>query len=123
MRKLSSRKNNRHGRVNGSKLRATTETDIQRYIKEDGDDEFDLSDGQVIRGSPLVDVKSIRRKLRLSQAQFAGRYGLSRRTLQQWEQGRAVPDGPARALLEIISRYPEAARRAIAKNGASKIKS
>lgn len=122
MRKLSARKNNRHGRVNGSKLRATTETDIQRYIEEDGDHEFDLSDGQVIRGSPLLDVKSIRRKLRLSQSQFAGRYGLSRRTLQQWEQGRAVPDGPARALLEIISQYPEAARRAIAKNGASKIK-
>ena len=43
----------------------------------------------------------------LSQAQFAKLIGVSLRTLQEWEQGRKRPSGPAAALLRIVSRDPE----------------
>src|SRR5579863_8990878 len=44
-----------------------------------------------------VDVKAIRRKTGMSQSQFASAFALSKRTLQEWEQGRASPDGTVRA--------------------------
>ena len=53
-------------------------------------------------------VKSIREKLDLSQSAFAGLLGVSVRTLQEWEQGRRNPKGPAQALLRVADRHPEA---------------
>ena len=53
------------------------------------------------------DAKTIRAKTGLSQSAFAGVLGVSVRTLQEWEQGRRQPQGPARALLAIASRCPE----------------
>lgn len=55
-----------------------------------------------------VDVKRIRKGYRLTQAEFAAMLGVSLRTLQNWEQGRRVPDGPARVLLQVAARHPEA---------------
>ena len=49
----------------------------------------------------------IRSKLKLSQAAFAGFLGVSKRTLQDWEQGRRSPQGPAIALLRIAEQHPE----------------
>ena len=60
------------------------------------------------------EVKAIRRRSGLSQAAFAASYGLNLRTLQDWEQGRAQPDGPARAYLLVIDREPRAVARALA---------
>ena len=60
------------------------------------------------------EVKAIRRRSGLSQAAFAAGYGLSLRTLQDWEQGRAEPDGPARASLVVIDRELRAVARALA---------
>jgi putative transcriptional regulator len=45
--------------------------------------------------------------------EFAKLFGLSKRTLEHWEHGRRVPSGPARALLTVIAREPEAVRRAL----------
>ena len=53
-------------------------------------------------------VKSIREKIGLSQSAFAGLLGVSVRTLQEWEQGRRTPKGPAQALLRVADRHPEA---------------
>ena len=53
-------------------------------------------------------VKSIREKMGLSQSAFAGLLGVSVRTLQEWEQGRRSPKGPAQALLRVADRHPEA---------------
>ena len=53
-------------------------------------------------------VKSIRKKMGLSQSAFAGLLGVSVRTLQEWEQGRRIPKGPAQALLRVADRHPEA---------------
>ncbi len=52
--------------------------------------------------------REIRAKLNLSQAAFAGLMGVSLRTVQDWEQGRRRPSGPALALLRIAEQRPEA---------------
>jgi putative transcriptional regulator len=52
-------------------------------------------------------IKTLRANLNLSQAQFAKTIGISVKTLQNWEQARRSPQGPARALLQIIAKYPE----------------
>ena len=51
--------------------------------------------------------KIIRAKLKLSQSAFAGLLGVSIRTIQDWEQGRRSPQGPAIALLRIAEQHPE----------------
>ena len=60
-----------------------------------------------------VIVKGLRSKLGMSQGSFAARFGISPATLRNWEQGRRSPEGPARVLLTIIDREPEAVRRAL----------
>ena len=62
--------------------------------------------------SPL-DVKAIREKTGLTQARFAIIMGVSVRTLQNWEQGHRIPQGPAVSLLRIVENDPEAALKAI----------
>jgi putative transcriptional regulator len=51
--------------------------------------------------------KVIRTRLKLSQSAFAGLMGVSLRTVQDWEQGRRKPSGPAVALLRIVEQRPE----------------
>ena len=60
-----------------------------------------------------MDVKKIRAKLRVSQGQFAVMIGVSKATLQNWEQGRREPAGPAKALLRIAEKKPEAVLEAL----------
>ena len=60
-----------------------------------------------------TDVKSIRLKLGKSQAEFALMIGVSLATLQNWEQGRRMPEGPARALLKIAADNPKAVADAL----------
>lgn len=52
--------------------------------------------------------REIREKLGLSQSAFASLMGVSRRTIQAWEQGQRQPQGPARALLRVAEQHPEA---------------
>jgi putative transcriptional regulator len=54
------------------------------------------------------DVKAIREKYGLSQTKFAKLLGISPATLRNWEQGRRKPEGPARILLFIADKHPEA---------------
>ncbi len=51
--------------------------------------------------------QEIRRKLHLSQSAFAALMGVSVRTIQDWEQGRRTPKGPAKSLLRIAEQHPE----------------
>ncbi|MBI3449884.1 MAG: helix-turn-helix domain-containing protein [Acidobacteria bacterium] len=55
-----------------------------------------------------ADIRGIRTKLKLSQGDFALMIGVSVATLQNWEQGRRVPEGPARALLKVAAENPKA---------------
>jgi putative transcriptional regulator len=54
------------------------------------------------------EIKNVREKLNVSQNEFALMIGVSVRTLQNWEQGRRKPEGPAKALLRIASKNPSA---------------
>jgi putative transcriptional regulator len=60
-----------------------------------------------------LDVKAIRSKIGMSQEEFARHFGVSKRTVQDWEQCRRRPAGPSRAFLVVIDREPEAVRRAL----------
>lgn len=64
---------------------------------------------------PIVDVRAVRRRLRLSQSEFAAKFGFLPATLRNWEQGRTRPDGPARVLLAVIARHPDAVEDALRK--------
>jgi putative transcriptional regulator len=59
------------------------------------------------------DVKAIRENLRLSQSEFANLMRVNVRTLQNWEQHRRRPTGPAAALLKIVAHAPELALQAL----------
>jgi putative transcriptional regulator len=61
-----------------------------------------------------VDVKAIRKRLGLTQVAFAQRYGFELSSIRNWEQGRRQPEGPARILLLVIDKEPEAVHRALA---------
>ena len=60
-----------------------------------------------------ADVKAIRTGLKKSQAEFALMIGVSVATLQNWEQGRRQPEGPARALLKVAAENPKAVEQAL----------
>ncbi len=58
-------------------------------------------------------VVALRKRLKLSRKEFADRFGLDVRAVQEWEQGRRVPDRAARVLLTVIDRDPESVVRAL----------
>ena len=62
-----------------------------------------------------MDVKAIRQRLDKSQSEFALMIGVSVSTLQNWEQGRRRPVGPARALLRVAAQSPEIVAAALSK--------
>lgn len=72
-----------------------------------------LKPGRVAEFRP-DDVRAIRVKLAKSQEEFAMMIGVSVATLQNWEQGRRRPEGPARALLRVAARNPRAVADALA---------
>ncbi len=106
------------GQVDWQRLRGTTERQIAEQIASDTDvpemTGADLRRARRVYNPPLPNVRALRHKLGLSQAEFAQRFGLSVRTVQQWEQGRSVPDRPARILLRVIEAAPQAVERALA---------
>lgn len=69
------------------------------------------ADGQVeateLLNGPQWQVLAARMASGLTQSQFAKAAGVSVRTLQEWEQGRKAPSGPAQSLLRLVSRHPE----------------
>jgi putative transcriptional regulator len=74
--------------------------------------------GKAVPGSRTTvlhepDARAIREAASISQAQFARLIGVNLRTLQNWEQGRTRPTGPARALLKIVASDPKAAIAAL----------
>ncbi len=111
----------RRVKADWAKIHATTEADIARHAREDGtlmpsDRAWKkmLREGRVKLVPPLkVDVRGIRERLKLSQSDFAARFGFTASAVRQWEQGRRQPHGPARVLLTIIDREPNAVRRAL----------
>ena len=83
------------------------------------EDALAYADGDSTRGAEQqvkvadVDITHLREKLGLSQDRFAALFGLSSRKVRNWEQGVRHPEGPARILLQVIDREPEAVMRAL----------
>jgi DNA-binding transcriptional regulator YiaG len=76
--------------------------------------EAELGEMVVVFPPPTPDqVRALRAKLGLSQSQFALRFGFTIDTVQQYEQGRRRPSGPASTLLRVIEAEPEAVIRAL----------
>lgn len=119
MKRYSAEQARRKARVHRKRVAATTEAEIARQAVEEGsgtegvDFEAALAEGRMRVMTPL-DVAAIRAKTGLSQERFARAFQISPHTLRNWEQGRRVPEGPARALLLAIDRAPEAVMRALA---------
>ena|SRR5436309_15593332 len=64
---------------------------------------------------PLIDIKALRESLGLSQAEFARAYGISPRSLQDWEQGRRRPESAVRAYMAVIRNSPNEVAEALRK--------
>ena len=71
-----------------------------------------LKPGRIFKFNPVA-VKNIRKKLHVSQSKFAHMIGVSIDTLQNWEQGRRNPEGPALALLKVAETDPETVMKAL----------
>lgn len=78
--------------------------------------------GAIMRGEDVphrrtvvtdINVRALRERIGLTQAQFSMMFGVSIRTLQNWEQGRREPEGPAKALLRVVEREPQAVLNAL----------
>ena len=67
----------------------------------------ELKPARTFHLNPKTDIVKVRGKLGLSQSKFAAVMGISADTLQNWEQGRRSPTGPARVLLKIATKHPE----------------
>jgi len=102
--------------VDLERLRNTTDEEIAEQIASDRDtapDMGDLSGWRIVHNASAQDVRRIRTDLGLSQIVFAERFGLSVRTVEEWEQGRSVPDQSARVLLRVINAAPETVERVL----------
>src|SRR5471032_3103549 len=64
---------------------------------------------------PTPPVRDLRRRARLTQLEFAARLGVPVETIRNWEQGKRMPRGPARALLAVIANAPETVFAALAR--------
>jgi putative transcriptional regulator len=99
------------------------EWDMRRLrLKADGRI-VELRDGREFPLAPVMPVaapidaavRDLRRRARLTQQEFAARLGVPVETIRNWEQGKRMPRGPARALLAVIAHAPETVFAALAR--------
>jgi putative transcriptional regulator len=86
----------------------TTEADIRRHMIEDGED----PDAEPCFAPPVL-AQDVRKKLGLTQPQFAQLLGIPVATLRNWEQNRFTMEPAAQTLLKLVDREPDAALRAL----------
>jgi putative transcriptional regulator len=67
----------------------------------------ELKAARVVKVNEKADIVRVRGKLGLSQSKFAAILAISADTMQNWEQGRRSPTGPAKVLLKIAAKHPE----------------
>jgi putative transcriptional regulator len=88
---------------------AQTDEDIARNVARDPDAAPILTDGE----TAAAIARTVRKRLGLSQAEFAARFHVPVGTLRDWEQNRRQPDAPALAYLRVIAREPEMVAQAL----------
>lgn len=99
-------------RTDWARLEAMTEDEIEANALADPDNP-PLTDAELRRMQPVPNPKQIRRRLHLTQAEFAARFHLPLGTLRDWEQGAREPDSAARILLRVIDKNPDAVIEAL----------
>lgn len=106
------------GKTDWHKVKSLTEKQIKIAAKSDPDAKL-LTKSQLkkfkrVHAPDEIDVKAIRNKLHVSQQEFAAYFGVSVRTLQEWEQHRRKPSTVARNFLKVIDKAPKAVLKALA---------
>jgi putative transcriptional regulator len=92
------------GRIDKRRVDSTTEKEIASHKLMD-ETEANMDAARFAR--------RVRKRLGFSQAEFAERIHVSLDTIRNWEQGKRVPNGAAKALLQVLDRAPEAALAAL----------
>ncbi|MGH6877799.1 MAG: helix-turn-helix domain-containing protein [Rhizomicrobium sp.] len=107
-------------KVDWSMIARSRDNDIAAQIASDPDTSPVFTDAELARARRVVpeasprSVRTLRRRLGLTQREFADRYGFSVETIRNYEQGHRRPTGPARVLLQVIANEPDAITRALA---------
>lgn len=102
------------GRTDWNKVRGLSDKQIRDAAKTDPDAAI-LTDRELSEFKRVPDMKILRARLNMSQAEFAAAYHVRLGTVRDWEQHRVVPDSAARTLLTLIDRAPEAVRELLGK--------
>ena len=106
LRKSSSRSSDKSTKL--GRLLVSSAKQIARHMR--GEIELPM---KVVRVVPEVDVRAIREGQGLTREEFAERYGLQARAIQEWEQGRRKPEPAVRAYMLVIKNQPAAVRKAL----------
>jgi putative transcriptional regulator len=101
------------GTTDWQSVRAMTDDQVEAAAKADPDAQPMSAEQLAQAQRPGTKVRALRSRLGMTQEQFAKTYHLPVGTVRDWEQGRSRPDAPALALLTVIEREPDAARRAL----------
>jgi putative transcriptional regulator len=96
-------------KLDRAKIAATTESDIRRHMREDGE-----TPARTPRLADVMTPQIIRKRLDMTQEEFAQALHIPVATLRNWEQGRNAIDPAARSLLIVVARNPKAALAALA---------
>lgn len=105
------------GKTDWEAVKSMTDDEIDKAAISDPDAQLltkeQLSQFKRVNPEKEIDVKLIRQKLGLSQEEFAYYFGVSIRTLQEWEQYRRTPNATTRNFLKVIEMEPKAVLRAL----------
>ncbi len=106
------------GKTDWAKVKGMSENQIVTAAKHDSDAQpltaAQLKKFKRVHPPKEMDVKKVRNKLHLSQKEFANYFGVSVRTIQEWEQHRRTPSATARNFLRVIEQSPKAVQQALA---------
>ena len=91
---------------------AMSEEERHRAARSDSDC-LPATKAQLARARRMPSVRSLRKKLKLTQQEFAARFHLPIGTVRDWEQGAHIPDKAAQVLLAVIAKDPDAVARAL----------
>jgi putative transcriptional regulator len=112
------KKTKNKSKTNWSKVKGLTEKQVISAAKSDPDAQpltiTQLKKFKRVNSPKEIDVKSVRHKLHLSQKEFASYFGVSVRTIQEWEQHRRSPTATARNFLKVIEQAPKIVQKALA---------
>ena len=107
-------------KLDWAQVDGTTDDEIARQAAADADTALLFSAAEILAAGRRIepdaaeDVRALRLRLGLSQEAFAARFGFTVDAIRQYESHRRTPTGPARTLLRVIAREPDAVIRALA---------